>query len=303
VASLSPSLSHDSAFWRRLAHAGARHGPSFWLKYSPAWFGAAFALALPKARRGVRENLRWVRGAPGASALAEHAAVLGTFTSYAHCLAEALAVGRAEAEHSRVRVSGEGHLNAALEAGHGLIVVTAHAGPWDAVTRVLRKRSGVEVVVAMQRERDPGARGLHDSVRGQGGVRVVHVGGDPLAALPLLRHLRAGGIVAMQLDRGAPSGRALPVELFGRPFSLPEGPFRLAALTSAPLVPLFARRLGYFDYEVQVSPAIQVERSPSPAALRVSAEAVRDALAAFVRENPTQWFHFDGPSAPGAQMP
>jgi len=300
-------LSHDGVFFRRLAYAGARHGPSFWVKYSPAFFGAAFALALPDARRRVRETLRWVGGANVAKpGLAEQAAVLDTFTCYAHCLAEALAAGRPEAERSRVNVLGEERLTAALARGHGLIVVTAHAGPWDAVTRVLRKRTNVEVLVAMEGERDGAARGLHDAVRGEGGVRVVHVGSDPLAALPLLRHLERGGIVALQLDRGAPSGRALEVGLFGRPFSLPEGPFRLAALTSASIVPLFARRLGYFDYEVQVSPAIELPRWADRDALRGAAERVRDALAAFVRDNPTQWFHFTGGGAAAsssAQIP
>jgi phosphatidylinositol dimannoside acyltransferase len=295
-------FSHDSAFFRRLAHAGARHGPSFWVKYSPGVFGGAFALALPEARRAVRDTLRWVRGSPRAGgALAEHAEVLETFTCYAHCLAEALAAGRVEAEQAKVSVLGEEHLTRALAKGRGLIVATAHAGPWDAVTRVLRERSAVDVLVAMQAEPDSRARGFHDGVRSEGGVRIVHVGADPLAGLPLLRHLERGGIVALQLDRGAPSGRAIEVELFGRRFGLPEGPFRLSALTSAPLIPLFARRLGYFDYEIRVSPALELARSADGPALQAAADSVRDVLAAFVRDYPTQWFHFA--AASDAQIP
>jgi KDO2-lipid IV(A) lauroyltransferase len=157
----------------------------------------------------------------------------------------------------------------------------------------------------MQRERDGRAGGLHDSLRTEDGVRILHVGSDPLAALPLLRHLEQGGIVAMQLDRGAPSGRALPVELFGRPFALPEGPFRLASLTGAPIVPLFACRRGFFDYEVQVSPALTLERAAGASALAAAARAVTDALAAFVTEHPTQWFHFAASSdaRPTDQIP
>ena len=200
-----------------------------------------------------------------------------------------------------MRVLGEEHLTRALAKGRGLIVATAHAGPWDAVTRVLRERSVVDVLVAMQEEPDGRARGFHDAVRSEGGVRIVHVGADPLAGLPLLRHLEGGGIVALQLDRGAPSGRAIEVELFGRRFGLPEGAFRLSALTSAPLIPLFARRLGYFDYEIRVSPALELARSTDSQGLQAAAESVRDAMAAFLREYPTQWFHFAG--SRGAQIP
>lgn len=292
------AFAHDGAFWRKLAHAGARHGPAFWVRYSPSVFGAAFALALPRARRQVRDTLRWVQGEQ--PPLRESRAILRTFTSYAHCLAEALAAGRRESEHARLTVLGEDELARALSNGRGAIVVTAHAGPWDAITRALGQRTRAEVVVVMQRERDGDARDFHDAVREGGGVRVVHVGDDPLAGVGLLRHLARGGIVALQLDRGAPSGRSLSVELFQRPFRLPEGPFRLAQLSGAAIVPVFARRVGFFDYEVRVRPALGLPRSADAAARTAAAQATAAELEAFLSEDPTQWFRFDGAEA---QMP
>jgi KDO2-lipid IV(A) lauroyltransferase len=287
---LGSIFSHDSEFWRRLAHAGARYGPGFWLRYSPGVFGAAFALALPRARREVEETLRWVQG--DLPALDRQRAVLRTFTSYAHCLAESLASGRPEAEHPALRITGAEHLDGALARGKGAIVATAHAGPWDALTRVLRERTHAEVVVVMEAERDPGARGLSDNVRSGGGVTVTHVGNDPLVALGLRRQLERGGIVALQLDRGAPSGRALEVALFGRKFLLPEGPFRLAAVSAAPIVPVFARRAGYFEYEVEIHPAIEIARDADREALKLAASRAAAAMQAFVARYPTQWFRF-----------
>lgn len=287
---MSSIFSHDSGFWRRLAHAGARYGPAPWVRYSPSLFGAVFALALPRARREAAETLRWVRGE--SSRFQRQREVLRTFTNYAHCLAESLASGRPEAEHPALRVSGEEHLSAALALGKGALVVTAHAGPWDALASVLRKRSGADVLVVMQAERDARARGLHDAVRAGAGVRVIHVGDDPMLALSLVRQLEQNGVVALQLDRGAPSGRALEVELFGRQFSVPEGPFRLAAASGAPLVPVFARRAGYFDYEIEVHRAIALGRDAKRADLRAAAEQAARALQDFVARDPTQWFRF-----------
>jgi KDO2-lipid IV(A) lauroyltransferase len=292
---LGSTFSHDSALWRKLAYAGARYGPSFWVRYSPGLFGAAFALLLPRARREVEDTLRWVQGED--SSFRRRREVLGTFASYAHCLAEALASGRPEAERPSLRVSGEQHLTAALARGAGAIVVTAHAGPWDALARVLRKRFGLDVMVVMEAERDAQARGLHDSVRASAGVNVVHVGDDPMLALALRKQLEQGGVVALQLDRGAPSGRALRVRLFGRAFSVPEGPFRLAAVSGAPIVPVFARRAGYFEYDVEVHPAIDVERAADRAALELAAGRAAQSMQDFIGRNPTQWFRF------GAQMP
>jgi KDO2-lipid IV(A) lauroyltransferase len=251
-------------------------------------------------RQSVRETLRWVRGDTGR--LSEHRAVLETFTSYAHCLAEALAAGRPEAEHPTLRVLGEDYLRSALARGRGAIVVTAHAGPWDGLSRMLRERSSVDVVVVMEAERDAAARGLHDGVRRSEGVRIAHVGKDPLLGLELHRHLGHGGIVALQLDRGTPSGRALQVSLFGRNFAVPEGPFRLAAASGAPIVPVFARRTGYFEYEVHLSPEISLERAANTDEIREAAARAGRALEAFVARYPTQWFRF-GPPPPAAQMP
>jgi len=281
---------HDSAFWRRLAHAGARYGPRFWVRGSPPLFGIAFALALPEARRRVRETLAWVRGPR--SLVREELDTLRTFVSYAHCLAESLANGRPEASRPRVRVNGEHHLSEALARGRGAIVVTAHAGPWDATASLLAGFTSAEVIVVMRPERDAEARALHDAARARGGVRVAHVGEHPLDALPLLRHLERGGLVAVQLDRGAPSRRTLDVELFGRPFAVPEGPFQLAALSGAPLVPLFAKRTGYFAYDFVVHPAIELTKRSGRAELERAAQAATDAMASFLRDAPTQWFRF-----------
>jgi KDO2-lipid IV(A) lauroyltransferase len=287
---VSSALRHDSAFLRRLAYLGARHGPEFWLKYSPAVFGVGFACALPEKRRRVRDTLRWVRGP--VEPWREHREVVDTFVSYAHCLAESLAQGRRGLAEKRLRREGEEHLTGALARGRGVVIVTAHVGPWDAAAQLLRAAASVDVVLAMAKEADAGARGFHDAIRERSGLRVMHVGEHPLDALPLLRHLKNGGVIAAQLDRGAPSGRLLGVRVFGSSFSVPEGPFRLAALSGAPVVPLFARRRGHFDYEIVVSPAIELDARASAERLTAAAQRAVDHMAEFIREDPTQWFRF-----------
>jgi KDO2-lipid IV(A) lauroyltransferase len=240
----------------------------------------------------VLSNLRLVRGKR--NLLHEQRDVLRTFASYAACLAEALAAERPEAKHAKVQVEGKEHLTAALASGRGVIIVTGHVGPWDAASRLLAEQIACDVIVVMLREPDERARALHDAVRVKSGMRIVHVGEHALDALPLLRHLKNGGVVAIQLDRAPAGARAVDVELFGRPFSVPEGPFRLAALTSAPVLPLFARRIGYFDYELCVSPGIDVSRSGGRAEIVRAATAATAQMECFIRKDPTQWFHFDG---------
>ncbi|HVR21204.1 MAG TPA: hypothetical protein VMS65_15935, partial [Polyangiaceae bacterium] len=195
---------HERALLRRLAYLGARYGPTFWVRGSPPWFGALFALALPDVRRRVRENLRWVYG-PRPSSI-ERRDVLRTFTDYAACLAESLASDRDEARHAQVTVAGGEHLRRALAAGRGAVLVTAHAGPWDAVARRFADEFGAKVAMVMEAEPDGSARAFHDEVRRRSGALVLRVGENPTDGLSVLRHVRAGGVVAFQIDRSAQSG-------------------------------------------------------------------------------------------------
>lgn len=287
---MARALRPDSAFLRRLAYAGARFGPRFVIEHSPKFFGTAFALALPETRARVRRNLRRVRGPQ--TFLTEQREVMQTFTSYAACLAESLGIERADGEHTDLTVKGGEHLQGALAAGRGVILVTAHIGPWDCAARLLAKDFQADVLVVMLAEPDAAARRVHDSVRERSGLRVMHVGDHPLDALPLLRHVRNGGVVAVQLDRAAPAGRFLDVELFGTAERLPEGPFRLAALSGAPIVPIFAHRRGYFRYEVSIAPQISVPRHATQLELRGAAASAASTMQSFISRHPTEWFHF-----------
>jgi KDO2-lipid IV(A) lauroyltransferase len=151
----------------------------------------------------------------------------------------------------------------------------------------------MDVVVVMRRERDARAQAILDDVRDRSGARVVNVGDDPLEALPLMRHLREGGLVALQIDRLPQGIRGRKGVLFGRERVLPEGPLRLASLTGAPIVSVFSRRLGYMKYELIVGEPIRVARRASEVELDHAAAAILGELERFVAAHPTQWFHFE----------
>jgi len=133
---------------------------------------------------------------------------------------------------------------------------------------------------------------IQDEARRGTDVIVAHAGTDPLAALPIAHHLREGGVVALQVDRAPPGLRCREVTLFGERTRIPEGPLRLAVLTGAPIVPIFAERVGHRKYRVSARPPIHLARSSSGAELDAAAQRIADAVQDFVRTNPTQWFHF-----------
>jgi lauroyl/myristoyl acyltransferase len=251
----------------------------------------AYAGALPEERAKIRASLTRLRGARGR--VVDTVDVVRTFVAYAHCLAESLGGERPEASAVAPEVHGAEHLRAAASEGKGVIVVTAHCGAWDAAARYLARDYDAEVLVVMAPEEDTRARGFTDVIRERSGVRIAHVGGHPLDSLKALAHLRRGGFLAVQLDRVAGLEATVEVRLGGEPFRVPAGPFRLAALTSAPIVPVFTRRLGYFRHRIEVAPPITVPRAaPADAACAVAAAEAAAAMERFLSENPTQWFPF-----------
>jgi lauroyl/myristoyl acyltransferase len=285
-------LAHDGMFWRRLAWLGAAHGPWWWMRYSPPAFGLAAALVVPRARRGVVQNLRRIRGrvSPAREALD----VARTFTAYAGCLSEVLSNGSKNDGAPAVVVRGEPHLLEAKKRGTGIVIVTAHTAGWELAAPGLERDKGLPPLLVMEPERSEAARRLSDEARKASGLALAYTRGDPLDALSLLGHIRRGGAVAVQIDRVPEGMRGREVRLFGAPARVPEGPLRLAAVSGAPILPAFSARLGFRSYEVSLAAPIVVPRRPTEAELDRGAQAMADAMAAFLRANPTQWFHWGG---------
>lgn len=283
-------LHYKGAGFRKLAYWGARNTPQLWLKYSPGWFGVAFALALGRERAQVRSNLRRLLGKR--SGIEEYRDIAMTFVNYAHCVAESLALDPAQGKKPVCTVHNEGQLSRLLDEQTGFIVVTAHTGGWDIAAQALMDQSGRKVLLVMDREPDSGARELQDELRRQQGVEVAHVGADALEGLSLLKHLRQRGIVAVQIDRRPASGRCHNVTIAGAPFPLPQGPFVLSSLAQVPILPVFVARRGYYEYDVRIGDVIRLPRHPEPSEVDSAARDVGRLLEAFLLEHPEQWFNF-----------
>lgn len=284
-------FAHDGAFLRRMASLGARRLPRWWLRYSPPVFGVAAAALLPTQRRAVLRNLERIRGE--APAWRDAVDTAKTFATYASCFAETLAAGSRNATAPCATVTGQPHMDAALGAKKGAIVLTMHTGGWEIATPLLSREQRCDVLIVMAAERDAQARRIQDEARSRMGVRIATVGSDPFAALPLMHHLRDGGVIAMQADRSPPSGRVFHVTLLGSDGTVPEGPFRLAERTGAPLVPVFASREGFGRYRLAIERPVWIPRRASQEALALAAQQVADCMTNFLKRHPTQWFHFD----------
>ncbi len=284
-------FAYDGLFWRRMAAMGAQRFPSWWVRYTPPVFGVAAAVALPGHRRAVRRNLERIRGPR--SLYRDVIDTTQTFAAYAGCLAETLSAGSKNDVVPDVEILGREHVQAAVSQRRGVLLLTMHTGGWEAAGPLLAKHTQLDVALVMEEERVAGARALQDRAREIAGVRVIHIGSDPLAALPLVRHVvERKGAAAMQVDRVPGSGRVVHVRLLDRPAVLPEGPFRLAQLTGAPLLAVFCRRRGFRRYVFEAHPPQALPRRATPEQIHEVTQHVADDMTRFLRAYPTQWFEW-----------
>lgn len=164
--------------------------------------GRLLARAVPAERGAVRRNLeRVLAGAPPAEI---EARVSQTFANFGAFFADLLTLNRRPGADLRAYVEsadGEHHLDAALAAGRGVVLLTAHLGNWEFAGRLLSARGGRTAHVVLSAEQDAA---LERYLRLDGPQLRFVTRHRATSTLGLLAALRRAELVAMQADR--PSG-------------------------------------------------------------------------------------------------
>jgi lauroyl/myristoyl acyltransferase len=146
----------------------------------------------------------------------------------------------------------------------------------------------VNLVIA--REPNPTVQGFIHDMRTRHGFNVLYSDRSVLGGLPMLTALRRGEVVCMQLDPWGALRGTHEVTFCGRPARFQLGPFALARLARAPLVPAFMVRCGTRRYEVRFPERFDPRTHAESAA---ALEAVTRTYEALVRDRPEQWLMFE----------
>ncbi len=208
--------------------------------------------------------------------------------------------GDAEALLADTVTEGRDHLDAAADAGRGVVLALPHMGSWDAAAVWYSAATGRSVTTVAEPLEPPALFEWFVEQRRHLGMEVLALG--PAAGPVLLRALRAGQTVALVCDRDI-EGDGVSVEFFDERTTLPAGPATLALRTGAVLLPcayLFDGRRGH---RAVVLPPLDVRRSGGGLRADV-ARVTQDLARAFeglVRRAPEQW-HLLQPNWPSDAM-
>jgi KDO2-lipid IV(A) lauroyltransferase len=187
---------------------------------------------------------------------------------------------------SLIALTGSEHIDAALEAGKGAILVAGHFGNWETIATLGWK--GYPMTLLVGEQHNILVDGLMNRLRGRFGAEIVPVTGSLMG---VLRALRRNRVVAMLSDQDA--GRSgVFVDFLGRQASTPYGPGRMAASTGAALLPASVVRGPAGSHEIVVGRAVEPppEDLPADERVRLLTAGYTSEFGRFIRRYPEHYF-------------
>jgi KDO2-lipid IV(A) lauroyltransferase len=175
------------------------------------------------------------------------------------------------------------HLDEALAAGRGVVVVLPHSGNWDmAGLWFVRHHGPFSTVVERVAPEQLYQRFV--AYRASLGFDIVPLTGAGNPIPRLLRRLRSGGVVCLLADRDL-TGAGVSVNFFGGVATMPLGPARLAAATGATLL-VIGCWFTPGGWGFRFHPPVPV---PDRSAARRATQTVADCFAADIVAHPQDW--------------
>ncbi len=178
--------------------------------------------------------------------------------------------------------------------GRGVFILTGHLGCWELLggwlARELRARGldGPGVVTGTVRN-PPVDRLLQGRRRGLGMTVLPREAG----AGPLIRYLRAGGIVAVLQDQNT-LVQNLDIPFFGEPAPTPAGLARLALRYRIPVLPVAIARDGQNNRHLVIHrpPLVFKQTGRTDEDVESYLTLCNNQLEYFIRRNPAEWVWF-----------
>ena len=195
--------------------------------------------------------------------------------------------GRAKVERL-THVEGVEHLEAAAMRGRGIILLSAHFTSLELGARMIQKymrELGFDTTAMYKPPADPVIRHVMQRRRER------HIGGASIAdhdIVALLEALRRGDAVLYAADQKAGSRLGVTVDFFGQPARTHVAISRMAQMTKASVVPVFAlRRADGRGYRLIVQPALTDFPGEDEAE---DARRINQLIESMVAEDPAQYF-------------
>jgi len=278
-------------------------GIFFWLSAHARWvlqlikpLGVWLALkSSAKVRASTAANARRIFGADTSDArcLAFARQVVAQFFDFVVDVARSRSMTAGQIRQRIESISGRDAYLAHRREGGGAIIVTAHMGSFEVGLAAL---ADVEphIHVVFKRDEMGGFETLRRSLRQTLGIHEAPIDDGWNTWMRLRDALANNHVVVMQGDRAMPGQKAQAVPVLGGHLMLPLGPVKLAQISGAKIVPVFALRSPtgccrvFAEAPIRVDPAAELVGGVHPALLEWG-----KVIEKFVAAYPEQWLVLD----------
>ncbi|MGC2190889.1 MAG: hypothetical protein WA751_00960 [Candidatus Dormiibacterota bacterium] len=260
----------------------------------------------PSHWRGLRANLAVIR--PGLSRRQMRQLLRQNVRNFFKAWIDLLQMSHRPLESWRklIRLEDGHYLDEAVQAGHGVIIVSLHLGSWEAAIAALQDRfTFTEGGLALLAEQVRPIRCFNWLVRARTkvGCQVIPLNVDAVrrgdqeavsrsgasAVRQIYKVLSRGGVVVIAIDRDL-LGTGEPIPFCGRQASIPLGAVEIAARTGATILPVCLLREPDDTYLGRGFAPIRVELGEHPQEnLRRAARQLLRILEPELCAHPDQW--------------
>lgn len=186
-----------------------------------------------------------------------------------------------------VRIDGLDRMQEASRRGKGVLLISAHFGPWELLPLIGALRYRPTYTVARPLD-NPWLDDVFTHLRERGGNRVIR---KRDAVQPILQALRRGETVGIMIDQHIQEKEGVVVPFFGRPASTAFAPALIAMRSGAAVLSLAIVREGRGRFRVVVGDEVPIRRSGDLKADLVENTArFTAAIETFIRRHPDHWF-------------
>ena len=183
--------------------------------------------------------------------------------------------------------------------GKGLLLLTAHVGNWQVMMRNLPDLDG-KINIVMLPEENPAVKEYlqidnnktenYKELPPEKSINIIDPSKGADAVLEIVQELASGNIISIMGDRVPPSSATLTVDFFGQPATIPEGPYRIAAVTGSPVLFLLTRRDGPCSYTMEVNEiTIKDKTKNKREKIQLLGEKYAATLEEFLKLSPYDW--------------
>jgi KDO2-lipid IV(A) lauroyltransferase len=184
-----------------------------------------------------------------------------------------------------VRMEGVEHLQAARDAGRGVVCITGHFGSWE-LSGASLAAAGFPCNFVVGEQTNARVDDVMNALRQSQGNSIIT---RAFALKKVLTALRKNEFVALLADQDARKG-GIFVDFLGRPASTVRGPALFAIRAGCPILPLSIHREGTGHCVVFEPPLWPDPSQDEETSVRVLTQHFTDSLARQIRAHPDEYF-------------